>query len=368
VTGYMNPDGSEMSGALNVSTNVGQALKVDSAGNLLVDIAAGSSSGTQYTDGAAAPAHPVGNEIVFNKAGTMTAVSDTNALPITGSISASNPSVSATGSAIPASATMIGASDGTNLQALTLESSSNKNLRAAIYNAANQMAIDASGRLTLIPNSSVNVAQIAGVAPGLDNTNELRVSLYGKNAAAGDTSVLTDSSGRLQTANYISGSAVSRDNPYPSADQIRLWIANGQGFSCTTGKQTGPASGNSGFAIFNPNASGKNIVIFSIKLLVGNTTFASIGYVTVDPAFGSSMTIVNRKAGSGTASVASVSYSNTSQTPGTVNDMVSGATNTNIQIIQNGDTLWIPANNGIAIYPSFAAANSWSLAVQWCEI
>src|SRR5437879_9282557 len=37
--------------------------------------------GTQYTDGAAAPTHPVGNEIVYNNAGTMTAVSAANPFP-----------------------------------------------------------------------------------------------------------------------------------------------------------------------------------------------------------------------------------------------------------------------------------------------
>jgi hypothetical protein len=43
--------------------------------------------------------------------------SDQSAVPVTGTVTASNPSVSATGSAVPASATMVGGSDGTNLQA-----------------------------------------------------------------------------------------------------------------------------------------------------------------------------------------------------------------------------------------------------------
>lgn len=62
---------------------------------------------------------------------------------------------------------------------------------------ANKLAIDASGRLTLVPNSSVNVAQIGGATPQVDNTHELGVSLYGKNAAAGDTPLLVDASGRV---------------------------------------------------------------------------------------------------------------------------------------------------------------------------
>ncbi len=62
-----------------------------------------------------------------------------------GSGNFNNASVSANGSAIPASSTLIGASDGTNLQQLLVESASNRNLRTAIYNGANQLAIDAAG-------------------------------------------------------------------------------------------------------------------------------------------------------------------------------------------------------------------------------
>jgi hypothetical protein len=47
-------------------------------------------------------------------------VDTTGALRITGSISASNPSVSTTGTAVPASATYIGGTDGTNLRGATV--------------------------------------------------------------------------------------------------------------------------------------------------------------------------------------------------------------------------------------------------------
>lgn len=51
-----------------------------------------------------------------------TIASDQSAVPISGSITATNPSVSATGAAVPASATMSGGSDGTNLRALKVSS------------------------------------------------------------------------------------------------------------------------------------------------------------------------------------------------------------------------------------------------------
>jgi hypothetical protein len=43
-------------------------------------------SGTQYTDGSAAPTHPVGTQIMYNNAGTETAVSAANPLPVSATV------------------------------------------------------------------------------------------------------------------------------------------------------------------------------------------------------------------------------------------------------------------------------------------
>ncbi len=69
------------------------------------------------------------------------------ALPISGTISATNPSVGTDGSAIPTSSTLIGASDGTNLQQLLVESSSNRNLRAGIYSGTNEATVTGANAL-----------------------------------------------------------------------------------------------------------------------------------------------------------------------------------------------------------------------------
>ena len=56
-----------------------------------------------------------------------------------------NASVGTDGSAIPSNSTLLGASDGTNLQQLLVESASQRNLRTGLYNGANEAAVDALG-------------------------------------------------------------------------------------------------------------------------------------------------------------------------------------------------------------------------------
>ena len=51
-------------------------------------IAGSSGGGTEYTDAAAAPTHPKGGTVTFNKAGVMTAVSDTEPLPVDATVTA----------------------------------------------------------------------------------------------------------------------------------------------------------------------------------------------------------------------------------------------------------------------------------------
>lgn len=70
--------------ATSITLNDGEpaALPLDASGNLLVNVNAGGTSGTQYTDGAASPAHMIGTAPVFNNAGTVAEVSNTVGLPV----------------------------------------------------------------------------------------------------------------------------------------------------------------------------------------------------------------------------------------------------------------------------------------------
>jgi hypothetical protein len=190
---------------------------------------------------------------------------------------------------------------------------------------ANTLAVDGSGHITLAPNQSCNIAQWNGAAPTVSN-------------------------------------------PVITADQVRAWIINGQSFSATTNKQTAAGSINAGFSIFNPAASGKTLLIYSLKYTIGNNSFNTINFTTSDPAFGSSLTVTNNNAGSAAASIASATFTNTNVTSaGTINDTTGSATNTMTQVLLNGDYLVIPASNGCAFYANISGANAWCVSAAWIE-
>ncbi len=112
------------------------ALQVDSKGNLLVNIAVGgggASSNVNIADVNGVPPALTNPLPVELSDGTQAFGTVANPISITGSISATNPSVGTNGAAIPTSSTEIGASDGVNLQPLQVDAS--KNLKVLV-NAA----------------------------------------------------------------------------------------------------------------------------------------------------------------------------------------------------------------------------------------
>lgn len=106
-------------------------------------------------------------------------------------------------------------------------------LNSLAYDNTNEVKISVYGKATaagdtpLLLDSSGraiigNVVQIGGQAVKLDNTNEQAVSIYGKNAAAGDTPILLDASGRvIVNAAQIGGQAPTLDNTTVLAVSMR---------------------------------------------------------------------------------------------------------------------------------------------------
>src|SRR5438132_340479 len=139
----MNADGSALVGALNPS-NVGQSLKVDGSGNLMVTSSGGAGSTVNVAD----PTTPA-NKIKVNSDGSINVNPSSSSSSVAindGTTTSQKASVDASGNlqvklglALPAGSNVIGTvqlADGTT--------------------STQKLAIDSSGRLTLVPNQSIN--------------------------------------------------------------------------------------------------------------------------------------------------------------------------------------------------------------------
>ncbi len=156
-------------------------------------------------------------------------------------------------------------------------------------------------------------------------------------------------------------------NPLINQPQIQGWIINAQAYTATTTKLTAAGAITGGLSIFNPNASGKTLLIYSITFMIGNNSFNQLTFTTVDPALGTLVTAHNNKA-AGAASVAVCSSANTNVTPaGTTQDFYGAASNAFIQVLAQTNAFIIPANNGIAFYSNLSGANSWVVSMSWIE-
>lgn len=225
------------------------------------------------------------------------------------------------------------------------------------------LQVDTAGNLLVnVAVGSGGSGSVVNIADPTISSNKLAVDATGK---IGLNNFPAEQGVNL---NQINGSALTIANPMITADQLRLWTLNGQSFSGTTGKQTAAAAITAGFSIFNPPASGKTILLFSLKYLIGNNSFNTLTLLTSDPAFGTALTISNNKAGSASSSVASATFANsTVTTTGTANDTSGSASNTLTQIFFNGDVLVLPAGNGAAFYLNLSGANSWCCTAEWIE-
>ena len=105
--------------AVPVSGTFFQATQPVSAASLPLPFGAATETTLSSIDGKLGS---LGQKTMANSAPVVIS-SDQSAIPITGSITASNPSVGTTGSAVPASGTLIGGTDGTNLRGIKTDAS-----------------------------------------------------------------------------------------------------------------------------------------------------------------------------------------------------------------------------------------------------
>ncbi len=181
-------------------------------------------------------------------------------------------------------------------------------------------------------------------------------------------SLQLDASGNLKTTTAMGGNA---STPMITQDQIRAWISNGQGFTGSTGRQNAPASvAIYGLSVFNPNGSGKTLLVFSLKAVYAGANNTHLVTITAnDPALGNAGLVTNNRAGSGTSSVASTTFATTGQTvAGSTHDFVQTAQNGTLEVFTNGDVVMLPPGYGLAFWMSVTSAGgNWGVTASWIE-
>lgn len=198
----------------------------------------------------------------------VTIASDQTAIPITGSITATNPSVGTTGAAVPASATYLGAFQSGNLTAMKLDASAN--LFVAV-NAALPAGTNVIGKVSIDQTTpgTTNGVQVNAALPAGTNTIGSVKLTDGTNTAtikaASTAPIATD------TAQVV---AISPNTPALATKAAVN--ANGSGSAAaatvsTVITLTAPANA-VGFILQNLDTSSTNI-----RWAVGRTATATLG-------------------------------------------------------------------------------------------
>jgi hypothetical protein len=162
-------------------------------------------------------------------------------------------------------------------------------------------------------------------------------------------------------------------NPAITEDQIRAWIANGQGFSASTGILNSAAGTNNyPLSVFNPNNSGKSILIYSIQVSNGSGGMtALLQLVTSNPAFANQITSINMKAAGPNSALPAVAItaSTTNQAIATPYEQVVTLASATLELLTNGAAILLPngSNNGLVAYIQTYGAAINSILMRWIE-
>jgi hypothetical protein len=178
-----------------------------------------------------------------------------------------------------------------------------------------------------------------------------------------------DSGGNLKVA--PGGNPVT--NPAITEDQIRAWIANGQGFSASTGLLNS-ASGTNNYplSVFNPNNSGKSVLVYSIQVSNGSGGMtALLQLVTSNPSFASQITPINMKAGGPSSALpaGAITTATTNQAIAGPYEQVVTLVGTTAELLTNGAAILLPggSNNGLVTYAQTYASAINSILMRWVE-
>lgn len=169
--------------------------------------------------------------------------------------------------------------------------------------------------------------------------------------------------------------ATDSTQPTITEDRLRAWLLAGQGFVGGTGQLNGAAgTTNNPLCIFNPAASGKSILIYSLSLSSGtagaNSIAALLQYVTVDPAYETPAVIVNARAGGAASTIAaSCTFTAVDQSP--VGSFARFVVSTQpIELLTHGSVIYLPAGSahGVTVFLQTYAAGIGNITAHWIEL
>jgi hypothetical protein len=247
---------------------------VDGSGNQITSFG----GGTQYADGAT-QSTPTGT-VALGKNGSNVL----HALSLDGSGNlnvaiqsggGSGGTSSNFGSAFPSTGTAIGASDGTNMQGLLVESSTNKNLRVGLYSGTNEATVTASNALKVDGSAVTQPVSASSLPLPSGAATSAKQPALGT-AGSASTDVLTVQGIASMTALKVDGSAVTQ----PVSGSVSTVPSTSGGCSFTTGSVGNTVTAIKasagqlyGYDVYNKNTAETYIQVFNAG--TGSVTLGS---------------------------------------------------------------------------------------------
>lgn len=222
--------------------------------------------------------------------------STAGALNVTGSITASNPSVSTTGTAVPASATMVGGSDGTNLRALKTSATG----VLSVDGSASTQPI--SGTVTAVQATGTNLHVVtdatsttAATQSGTWNINNVSGTVSLPTGAATEATLaqlpLAQGSTTSGQSGPLSQGAVTTAAPsYTNAQTSPLSLTTAGALRVDSSGSTQPISGT--VTVVQPTGTNLHAVLDSTSTTAVTQSTASNLNATVVQATGTNLHVV----------------------------------------------------------------------------
>lgn len=208
--------------------------------------------------------------------------SDQGAIPITGSITATNPSVSATGSGVPASGTYIAVSKAGTLTGILLGSQTSANSLAVVI-ASDQASIPVAATLNAETTKVIGVTRTADGAGNLltSTANALDVNIKTGNPT---TMTVTQGTGTNLHTVVDSGTITTVSTVTNLAQMNGVTLLMGNGTTGTGSQRVTIASDNTAFAVNATLSAETTKVIGTVNISAAQTVAAVTAITNALPA------------------------------------------------------------------------------------